>query len=96
MEQIPPTTPSYYERNKHRIKARYAEKRDALIAYQSDYYTDHIEKQQTYNAMYYQKNRADILFNKSQKVCCLRCHRIISERQLTPHSKTAICNQSRV
>ena len=91
-----PTTPSYYERNKHRIKARYAEKKTQLVAYQMAYYADNIEKQQSYNAMYYQRHRAEILSNKSMKVCCLRCRRIISERQITPHRKTAICSQSRL
>ena len=84
MEQ--PTTPTYYERNKDRIRQRYAEKKADLFAYQIL-----IEKQQSYNAMYYQKNRAEILFNKSLKVCCILCRRLISERQLTPHRKTSIC-----
>lgn len=92
MEQNPL---SYYQKNKDRIKQRYAEKRDILIAYQLDYYADNresiLEKQVDYNATYYRRNKDEILLRKSLKVCCLNCHRVIALRQMTKHITTRIC-----
>ena len=82
-------TQTYYQLNRGRILAKYAEKKADLIAYQIL-----IEKQQSYNAMYYQKNKTQILLNKTQKVCCLICRRIVAERQMTPHKKTAVCKSN--
>ena len=109
--QTPPTTTttttttttkplSYYQLNRQRILARYAEKRADLIAYQLAYYAENREelviKQTEYNANYYRQHREQILLNKSQKVCCLCCKRIVSERQMTKHRTTAICKSSQV
>ena len=100
MEQTTIKPLSYYQLNKDRLKARYTEKRADLIAYQLAYYAENREdlviKQTEYNANYYQKNREQILLNKSQKICCLCCKRIVSERQMTKHRTTAICKSSQV
>ena len=91
MEQQPL---SYYQKNKDKLKARYAEKRDALIAYQLDYYEDNreriLEKQIDYNATHYRRHREEILLKKSQKVCCLNCRRVVALRQMTKHLTTRI------
>ena len=92
------STISYYELNKDKIKQRYIKKREVLIAYQKNYYSDNrekiLEKQPKYNAKYYKLNRNKILLNNSLKVCCLNCHREISNIQLNKHFKTNICKKN--
>jgi hypothetical protein len=89
MEQS--TTSSYYERNKEKIKARYTEKKQELIKYQMDYYTENIDRIVDYNAIHYRRNREKLLLKKSQKVSCLNCRRLVCQGQLTTHLKTRIC-----
>lgn len=98
MEETTPLT--YYQKNKDKIKARYVKKREDLIAYQLDYYAENRErineKQIEYNTNYYRRNREEILLNKSLKVCCILCRRVVCERQLTQHRKTTICVSNRI
>jgi hypothetical protein len=95
MEQQPL---SYYQKNKHNIKARYAEKRQELIAYQIAYYAEHKDeialRQTDYNTIYYRQHREEILLKKSQKVCCLNCRRVIALRQMHKHLTTTICRKN--
>jgi hypothetical protein len=87
IEESVPTT--YYEVNKDRIKERYQNNAESLIAYQKDYNLINHERYAEYQKNYYEQRKEKLLQAKKEKVTC-ECGKVVTVGHLTCHKKTNI------
>ena len=80
---------SYYEENKDKIKERYRNNADSLIAYQKEYNLINHEKVSEYQKNYYERRKEELLRAKKEKVTC-ECGKVVTIGHLSCHKKTNI------